>query len=138
MYDTTRKHSKGAYSDREDIAIHEFSHHMEFNSTDTANRFADFYRRRTEGQPIIKKGDIDPRTGDPYRELEHFDDDEEFIPDHFFTTYCGKLNNGQLRVGHTELVSMGVQALYNKDLWGEMVRDDPEHMALIIATLRGY
>jgi hypothetical protein len=136
MWDITRKYSEGSASDRDDIAIHEFAHHMEFSNPDVARRFSVFYKSRTEGQPIVRNGDIDPNTGQPYPDLGHYDKSEEFIPDHFFSIYCGKSYGD--REGHGELVSMGVQALYNRHQWGAMVRDDPEHMALIIATLRGY
>ncbi len=136
MYDSTRKNAEGAHSDREDIAIHEFAHHMEFSSPEISKRFADFYKRRTEGQPVVKRGDVDPSTGQPYKDLAHYDAEEMFIPDHFFSTYVGKTYGETAE--HGELVSMGVQAIYNKHMWGNMVRDDPEHMALIIATLRGY
>ena len=136
MWDTTRKYSGGSASDRDDIAIHEFAHHMEFSNPDTARRFSGFYKNRTEGQPLVRNGDIDPKTGQPYPDLRHYDKNEEFIPDHFFSVYCGKSYGD--REGHGELVSMGVQAFYNEHMWGAMVRDDPEHMALIIATLRGY
>ncbi len=136
MWDITRKYSKTSASDRDDIAIHEFAHHMEFSNPDVARRFSGFYKRRTEGQPLVRNGDIDPNTGLPYLDLRHYDKNEEFIPDHFFSIYCGKSYGD--REGHGELVSMGIQAFYNKHQWGAMVRDDPEHMALIIATLRGY
>jgi hypothetical protein len=139
MYDTTRKDAEGEFSDREDIAIHEFAHHIEMTNPKVAQRFTDFFERRTEGQPIVKAGDIDPRTGQPYTELKDYGPHEEFIPDSFFAAYCGRIYRiGEVREDTSELVSMGMQAFYNEYQWGSMVRDDPEHMALIIATLRGY
>ncbi|GAF83797.1 unnamed protein product, partial [marine sediment metagenome] len=136
MYDKARKYSEDSAMDGDDIAIHEFAHHMEFTNTEMSQRFADFYERRTKGQPVVRNGDIDPRTGEKYPDMSHYDADEMFIPDHFFSTYCGKTYGETAE--HGELVSMGVQALYNEHMWGNMVRDDPEHLSLIIATLRGY
>ena len=38
----------------------------------------------------------------------------------------------------TELTSMGMQAFFNDTQWQMMVRQDRQHLALIIAALRGY
>lgn len=131
--------SRDTAADRPDIAIHEFAHHLEYRNPDIANRIADFYERRTKGQPTIKKGDKKP-NGDLYSELSHFDNNEVFKDDHFFDIYCGKLygdeNNRKFLT--TELISMGMQAFYNKAQWGMLVRTDREHLALMIASLRGY
>jgi hypothetical protein len=144
-FDRARTMSKEPL-DRPDVAIHEFAHHIEFANQDIAKRMEDFYKRRTGDGKIIRKGDIDPRTGRPYIELSHFDDNESFKDDHFFDMYCGKYYGdsetreaiGRDGTQMSELVSMGMQVLYNKAQWGLMVRDDPQHLALIIAALRGY
>ena len=145
VYDRSRKMAKEPL-DRPDVAIHEFAHHIEFRNQDLAKRMENFYKRRTGEGKIIKKGDINPRTGQPYTELSHYDEHESFKDDHFFDMYCGKYYGdsetkeamGKGGTQSSELVSMGMQALYNKAQWGLMVRDDPQHLALIIAALRGY
>ena len=143
VYNRSRSMSKEPL-DRPDVAIHEFAHHIEFRNQDLAKRMENFYKRRTEGQKVIKKGDKKP-DGTGYG-LDHYDDNEMFKDDHFFDMYCGKYYGDSetreaMGTGGTqssELVSMGMQALYNKAQWGLMVRDDPQHLALIIAALRGY
>jgi hypothetical protein len=121
-----------------DLAMHEFGHHIEFWNKDIGQRFQDFYERRTEGKEHITSESIDPKTGQKYGELSHYGANEFFKEDRFFDAYCGKQYVDEYGVETSELVSMGIQALYNPVMWGLMVRDDPEHLALIIASLKGY
>jgi hypothetical protein len=126
------------------VAMHEFAHHLEFRNPNLHRRMLEFYDRRTRGAKVQN------RRG--YKKTEWFKEDK------FFDKYCGKWyvphdrsdkstgrrptaldpEESRGRVGaSTELVSMGVQALFDAQMFREIVTKDPEHLALIVAALRG-
>lgn len=116
------------------VAIHEFSHHLEYRNQRVHQRILDFYEDRTKGEKATSE------VG--------YDREEKFKKGRFFHIYAGK--DYSIRSGarssdprsasnpHTELLSMGMEALYNPTYFAKMIVKDPEHLALIFATLRGY
>jgi len=60
--------------------------------------------------------------------------DEVMWKDEFFNPYIGRIYDG----GDTEVLSMGIQSLYEPSYFRQIIRNDPDHFRLIWATLRGY
>ena len=117
-----------------DVVVHEFTHHLEYRNQRIHQRILDFYEARTKGAK--------PTGALGYRKNEKFKDGS------FFDEYVGKDYSNKHRQRNadprsrnsppTEVLTMGMQALYNPNYFSRMVVKDPEHLALIVATVRGY
>jgi hypothetical protein len=110
-----------------DSMVHEFGHHLEYRNPKVRRRLQAFYEMRTRGKKAKGRRS--------YRK------DEKFKDDKFFDGYCDKTYEGEGYRGDTtptELLSMGLQALYNEHYFARMVKTDPQHLALILATIRGF
>jgi hypothetical protein len=108
-------------SDSVGVAMHEFGHHLEFRSDRIRKRALEFFKKRTVSDKPVQ-----------YAPGEHV------LPDKFYDQYVGKL---YVRFGvqqNTEVVSMGIQAIFEPRYWSRMANRDGEHMALIWSMLRGY
>ncbi len=111
-------------------ATHEFGHQLEFRNRRVKARILDFYNERTDG---VKE-----------RRLKGYEQFESFKPPRsqakkFYNEYCSKVyknSSGQQSV--TELLSMGLEALEHRGRFRDILRYDPEHLAIILATVRGY
>ena len=112
------------------IAAHEFGHHLEFRNRRVKERILDFYNARTEG---IKE-----------KHLRGYEDWEKFKQPktkakQFFHEYASKFYiglGGQTET--TEILSLGLEALENPHKFREIMKKDPEHLAIILATIRGF
>jgi hypothetical protein len=110
--------------------VHEFGHHIEFRNERVHQRILDFYDARTSGK----------RT----KGVRGYKMEERFKDGKFFDPYVGKYY-GKRMPDHdnqhnpaTEVLSMGLEALYNDTYWRKMVLQDPEHLMLVLATVKGY
>jgi hypothetical protein len=111
-----------------EVAVHEFGHHIEFNNPDVKNRFIDFFNWKTEG---VKAKRL-PR----YEKWELFK-----IPKGkkaFYRDYAGSFYESGGRHSATELLSLGLQALESRSEFMRLLKGDPEHLAIVLATIRGY
>jgi len=109
--------------------IHEFGHHLEYRNTRVHQRSLNFLEERTRG---AKETPIRGFAGEVFKKGK------------FFNTYVGKIygprhpDPRETQQPSTEIISMGLEALYNKKSFNDILTKDPEHLALIIATIRGY
>ncbi len=110
------------------VAVHEFGHHIEFRNPRVKNRFLDLYNERTEG--------IKPKKLARYEPHERFK-----IPkgkNAFFREYAGAVYESGGSQNVTELLSLGLEALESRKSFFELLKGDPEHLAIVLATIRGY
>jgi len=117
--------------DEPSIAMHEFGHHLEFRNRRVKSRILDFYNERTEG---IEPHKVLSEEGD-----EWFKEPKEGKK--FFVKYASKLyfrNSITMEQADTELLSMGMEALESPYRFRDLVKHDPEHLAIVLATIRGY
>jgi hypothetical protein len=111
-----------------ETAVHEFGHHIEFNNPNVKNRFLDFFNWKTEG--------VTPKRLPRYEKWELFK-----VPTGekaFYRDYAGSFYESGGRHSATELLSLGLQALESRSEFRRLLKGDPEHLALILATIRGY
>ena len=111
------------------VAAHEFGHHLEFRNRRVEARILDFYNERTEG--------IEPKRIKSYETWELFKQPRSKAK-RFFTDYASKYYEKKGKQGNTELLSLGLEALENEDKFRALLRHDPEHLAIVLATIRGY
>lgn len=97
--------------------VHELGHWLEDQNADLRSKVLAFYKRRTEGYPLEQLG---PAYGK----------DEMTRRDKFIDGYMGKEYEGA-----TELVSMGIDHLYNKTAL--LAQRDPEMFDFIFDLVRG-
>lgn len=113
-----------------DTVVHEFGHHLEFRNQRVHQRILDFYDNRTRGKKL--------------KTIRGYQKHERFKSGKFFIDYAGKSYGERMPQPDnpnnpaTELISTGLQALYNPEYFRKLATKDPEHLALIIATVRGY
>ena len=122
MSDKLNSINVNAY-DTEETKIHEIGHIIEFSDPEIKKKANDFLEKRTKGDKPKKLRDV---TG-----IKGYGDKEITKEDKFFDPYVGKI----YRSGDTEIVSMGLQRLY-EDPVGFAVAD-PEYFDLIIDIIRG-
>jgi len=112
------------------VAVHEFGHHLEFRNKRVKARILDLYNERTEG--------IKAEWIEGYEPHERFKQPKT-KGKRFFKDYASKFYpNIKGEQGDTELLSLGLEALENEDEFRQLLRNDPEHLAIILATIRGY
>jgi hypothetical protein len=110
------------------VAVHEFGHHLEFRNPNQMARLVQFYEDRTEG--------VKPKRLKRHEKWEFFK-----IPKGkkaFYRDYCGHVYEQDGKQKHTELLSLGLDALESKKEFYDLLTGDPEHLALVLATIRGY
>lgn len=101
--------------------IHELGHHLEYNGSNALQSKArKFLNYRTKGERSKK-----------LKTITHvdYDDDEWAKPDKFMSPYMGKIYYG----GSTEIISMGLQYLYEKP--AVFARTDPEYFNFMLAVV---
>ncbi|MCV6589096.1 MAG: hypothetical protein OIF57_08715 [Marinobacterium sp.] len=107
--------------------FHEYGHHLEAaNPVISAMALAFLHRRAAGEQP----SQLSQLTGGNYR------DDEIAIKDSFVAAYVGKIYQDSGLIQGTEVISMGLEHFASARSLGALMRDDPEHFALIVAALR--
>jgi len=112
------------------IAAHEFGHHLEFRNRRVRGRILDFYNDRTEG--------IEEKNIRGYEDWEKFKQPRTKAKQ-FFNEYAAKSYKGLGgEAESTEILSLGLEALENAHKFREIVKKDPEHLAIILATIRGF
>jgi hypothetical protein len=104
-------------------AVHELGHSLEYHVPEVALSRQEFYKKRTEGQPLRKMKDVYPGHG--------YDDHEETRADHFVHAYMGKEYGSP---NHSEMVSMGLQMLHDDPVG--LAKRDPEYFDWIHALVR--
>ena len=58
---------------------------------------------------------------------------------HFFNEYAAKAYTGLSGEAESkEILSLGLEALENAHKFREIMKKDPEHLAIILATIRGF
>lgn len=107
--------------------VHELGHWLEYNAPGVQAKAFDFYNQRTQGEALQKLRDV---TG-----IKAYGKDEVTKVDKFRDAYMGKWYewNGNQRA--TEIVSMGIEALYADPF--QFAEDDPEYFDFIYNVLRG-
>ena len=117
------------YSESDDIGtiIHEMSHALEYASPRIHREAVAFlHRRKKPGEKLQKLRDIVP--GSEYKAHE------VCFPDEFKNPYTGKVYGPALAPSSTEIVSMGVEAMYRNPL--KFAKDDPDFFDFIYRLLR--
>ncbi len=123
-----------AVQEARDVIAHEFGHHIEYRSRVTRNRIKVW----SDDRIAIAKANGE-KLSNVYGGAGTGPGTEVGWKDGFFDHYVGK----QYRVGafdeyYGEATSMGIQTLYNSLYLAKAIRDDPEHLELMWAILRGY
>ena len=149
-YETYGVHGKAG--ETTDIWVHEMGHHLENMRPGVQKRAVEFrdYRIAQSGKPVRQLKEVFPESG--FREYEKGSDDTfgkafdrlwnpDLAPDYsdiskimgpsHFGFYTGKIYHDN----NTEIVSMGVQLLYNDP--GGFARRDPEYFKFIVGVLDG-
>lgn len=103
--------------------MHETGHQIEFSDPRIKKAANDFLSRRTAGEKAVKLKDI---TGNP-----NYADYEIAKKDKFMSPYVGKIYSD----GDTEVISMGIQYLYEDP--DRLIAEDPDLFDLVIDILRG-
>jgi SPP1 gp7 family putative phage head morphogenesis protein len=122
----------GPYERNAGVIIHESAHVMHWNSVEVSQLIEEFFMRRTNNLQI------------PWAKRHG----EDVIPDDFYNSYVGRVygweevqnrraerNNSSLRFYGQEVLSMGMQAMYEDPM--KFYREDKEHFLLTYAIMRG-
>lgn len=133
--------------------IHEAAHWLEYNSEAISKRCIDFLRYRTQGEPYIHVGPNKDRT---LKEGEYKGMKVDDVPitekilmspkweigkkDRFYHPYCGKMyfqkgDSGQPELFGTEILSMGMEALFTYP--EKFIQRDSEYARFVVGVLRG-
>jgi hypothetical protein len=102
------------------ISIHEFGHALEAQSYTISKNCHDFLQYRTDGEDLRPLSEVSDTYGN----------DEMYKKDEFVDAYCGKIYP---RGGVTELMSMGLQKLYEDPV--KFAKEDTEYFDLVICNL---
>lgn len=105
------------------VSVHEFGHTLEYSDANVRRMAFEFLERRSGTEAPQRLAVLFP--GFNYRW------DEIAVVDRFITPYVGKITGR----GTTEIVSMGLQYLYEDPL--KFARSDPEHFDLIMRIIKG-
>ncbi len=101
--------------------IHELGHHIETHIPDLKELAKDFYKKRTEGKPLIQLNKIEPERGCS---------DEVMVKDGgFLDKYIGRFYDD----GATEIISSGIEHFYRDPFNFKM--KDPEHFEIALHVL---
>lgn len=106
--------------------VHELGHHIEESDPDVFAKVTDFLTRRWGTGKRRKMKDIYPGSG--YR------DEEVTIPDDFQSAYTGSVYEWNGSRYASEVVSMGIQALYDDPV--RFARTDPDFFRFMIELFR--
>ena len=122
----SRIHINPVESQRRTI-VHEISHGFEKMNPEVLKAANQFLNYRTPGESPIRLSRLLPGKG--YRS------DENARPDKFANPYAGKVYGPVGNQDYTELISMGVEALYSDPY--KFALEDPEYFDFILTVLRG-
>jgi len=134
------RHNFRAYANQRDNMIaltvnhtrttmaHEIGHHIEFRNPKLRTRNAAWRDGRDEERKL--NGIPKTQSVQAYEKRDR----GEFKDGGFVDPYIGRVYPW----GDTEVLSMGIQALYSPKELENILRRDPDYFALIWATLRGY
>ena len=111
---------------KEATLIHEFGHHLESSDQGIFNAVTEFYLKRTYNDKIQRLAEV---TG------VNFGFNETFKKDNFIEDYTGKVYVSGDKLTSTEIVSTGLQYLYEDPI--QFYNKDPEHYMLIKNILEG-
>jgi hypothetical protein len=117
------------------INVHEMSHGIEYKMAGAQKAANDFLNYRVGSEPLQKLKDLPGGAGAGYGDWEYGrkDDFEKAFGDSAW--YVGKEVNHHAHGDGTEVVSMGVQKLYEDPI--TFATKDPEYCAFIIGILDG-
>jgi hypothetical protein len=111
--------------------VHEMGHAIEDRSPEVHQSCIEFYQKRTQGEKLEKLNSI--------VKFSNYESYEVARKDKFLDPYMGKeyvtIKNGDNDRYATELLSMGLQYLYQKPM--ALYRDDPEYFDWLVNTIRG-
>lgn len=113
------------------VMVHELGHLIEWRKPEVRQMAIDFINYRTKGDKFVDMGTL--AGGVMKREMgrkNHFDR-------HFDETsayYVGKVYEDKDLGTSTEVISMGMEALYKNP--GKFLADDPEYFKFIVSVLR--
>lgn len=107
--------------------VHEISHSLEVSSPQNLRASNAFLNYRTPGEKPVKLKNLLPGHGYGAAEVAR--------PDKFSTPYVGKLYGEVGNQRATEVISMGVEALYADPL--KFALEDPEYFDFILHIVRG-
>jgi hypothetical protein len=111
------------------VAVHEWAHHLEYRMKGAQQACQDFLKYRTKGEKPTKMNDAfntDKYGDDEVGCKDEFD--KAFGPKRAY--YVGKIYNGP-----TEILSMGVQQLYEDPV--AFAQKDPEYCQFVMGILDG-
>jgi SPP1 gp7 family putative phage head morphogenesis protein len=106
---------------------HEIAHGLEILNKDNLRQANEFLDYRTPGERPISLKKLLPRSG--------YGTKEKARPDKFQDAYVGKIYGEQGKQYATEVISMGVQYLYENPL--QFAEADPEYFEFILHIVRG-
>lgn len=109
------------------VMVHELGHWLEHNTPDVRQKVFDFYDRRTAGYPLERLRDV---TGLNYKSSEVTRRDK------FKNAYAGKEYIWKGSRWSTEILSMGIEAIYAEP--EKFAAEDPDYFDFIYNLLRGY
>lgn len=122
-------------NERVPVIAHEFGHHIEFRNPEVHKMLIRWREKRA-----LKAKDL----GKPVFKNYH---GELGIPDEFWNPYVGRVYSAKgdahatmnvlLNTNSTEVLSMGMQTLYDPSDMAAMLKKDPEHFKLIYGILVG-
>lgn len=114
--------------DDDGTLAHEFGHHIEFRTKGADYAFAQWMQDRSRAFNNGGK----PTTSMIYPNKPQLHDEMGY-DDHFYTKYVGKY----YKDGATEVLSMGVEALFSHTKYADALHRDPEHLKITVAALHG-
>lgn len=105
------------------VLFHEMAHHIEFENPKYAAAAKDFVLSRATGE----EKQLKEITGNP-----NYRDDETAFPDKFISPYVGKV----YKDGSTEVLSMGVEKMVDRETAKDFMKDDREHFLFTVGVLK--
>jgi hypothetical protein len=109
----------------QDQLLHEFGHFLEYRNLHVQTLLRDFYRDRTRGERAVSLRSLYD---------DHFEETEQTKRDRWMDAYVGKVYP---KVGHSEVLSMGLPYFVSLQKMLTFWQADPEHFYLIAGILRG-
>lgn len=121
-YDNGMVHGNG--STNPETFLHEFGHHLEDNNERIRDLVIKFRKGRIGNEELRTLREITKRNS--------YGQSEKAWKDNFFDAYVGRF----YREGSTEILSMGIEAMYKNPLL--FLQQDPEHFELILRIMGGF
>ena len=108
------------------VVIHELGHWLEHKNADIHAETLDFFARRTQGFPLETMAKL---TGN-----RSYKSSEKAYSDNFIDAYMGKLYKQLSDQYATEILSMGLEYMYNDPV--KLATDDPDMFDFIYSVVR--